>query len=126
MEQAILLSKIFGPVLTLLGLFVLFRPDEVLKMWSSTKANPAILYIGGVINLLVGFTILALYNEWTMHLPFFVTLLGYALAIRGILVLFWADTVSQLGDKFVEKPTFRGTGIIPLIWGLLLLWLGYI
>jgi hypothetical protein len=126
MEQAILLSKIFGPVLTLLGLFVLFRPDEVLKMWNSVKANPALLYLGAAIHLLLGFTILALYNEWTMHLPFFVTLLGYVLAIRGIIVLFWADTMMQFGDKVVEKPTLRGTGIIPLIWGLLLLWLGYI
>jgi hypothetical protein len=126
MEHAIFLAKIFGPVLTLLGFFVLFRAEDVLKLWGSIKTNPVVMYLAGIINLLIGFTILAMYNEWSMHLPVFVTLLGYVAVIRGILVLFWTDAAKHWSEKFMKTTsTLRAIGFLPLIWGILLLWLGF-
>ena len=46
--HAMLVAKTFGPVLLLLGLFILFRPEEVMKLWGSMKTNPIAMYLGVV------------------------------------------------------------------------------
>lgn len=118
MDDAVWLASIFGPIFTIIGLWALLRFEEARELWASMKSNPAILYLGGVINLLIGFTILSIYRDWTMNLAVLVTLLGYVQAIRGILILFCHDWVVQMTQNLMRKPSVRWFSLIPLCWGI--------
>ncbi len=98
---------------------------EVDKLWTSIKATPAAYYLGAMLNLLIGFVILSLYNRWSMDLAVLVTFLGYLQVIRGILALFCHDRMIKWSQKLISNPNFRLMGIIPLVYGLLLFWLGF-
>lgn len=125
MEQAVWLASIFGPILIVISLWVLLKTNEVDRLWTSVKATPAAYYLGACLNLLIGFTILSLYNRWSMELAVLVTLLGYLQVIRGILALFCHDKMIKWSQKLISNPNFRLISAIPLVYGLLLFWLGF-
>lgn len=125
MENAVWLAQIFGPIFVLLGCFILFRSKEVMKLWASAKATPVALYLGGVLNLLIGFTVLSLYSDWSWNLAVLVTLLGYVQVLRGILVLFCSNLLMKFSDKLMKPSSLRIMSCLPIVWGLALLWLGF-
>jgi len=125
MDEAVWLATVFGPILTILGFWFLTRPADFHKVWASVKESMGLIYFGGVINLLVGFFILSLYREWGMNLTVLVTLLGYLQVVRGLMVLFCPDCMMKFTSKLVKSKSAHLIGLVPFVWGLALLWLGF-
>jgi hypothetical protein len=123
MSHAVCLACIFGPYLVITGLWALLYVDNLAKVAGAIKSSPGCFYILGILNLLIGLTIISQYNVWTMNLSFLVTLLGWVMFLRGILIFF----VPQFMLKTVmgKQKTMQYMGIIPLVWGLLLSWLAF-
>ena len=123
MDSAMMLARVFGPFLAILGLWMLLYGDNVVKILTSIKGSPSAQYCSAVFNLLIGLFIINAYNVWTWNIFFFVTLLGWAMFIRGVLALFMPQLIVQW---FMSKSTWMKTmGIIPFVWGLILTWTGY-
>lgn len=123
MESAMMIAKVFGPFLGILGLWMLLYGDNVVKIMASTKNTPAALYASAVFNLLIGLFIINAYNVWVWDIFFFVTLLGWVMFLRAIIALFMPQVIVQ---SLMTKGTWMKTmGIIPFVWGLILTWAGY-
>lgn len=123
MESAMMLARVFGPFLGILGLWMLLYGDNVVKIMTAIKNSPAALYASAVFNLLIGLFIINMYNVWVWDVFFFVTLLGWAMFIRGLFALFMPQVVVK---SVMTKGTWMKTmGIIPFVWGLILTWTGY-
>jgi hypothetical protein len=123
MQNAMGLASIFGPLLMIVGIWMLFYHENMVKVCASCKNTPSVQYLMGVIKLLVGLTILSQYNIWDWSLPLLVTLLGWVILIRGLMALF----VPQLSMKMsVGDPGWlKIKGVVPLIWGFGLCWLAF-
>jgi uncharacterized protein YjeT (DUF2065 family) len=123
MQNALWLASIFGPFLVITGLWMLLYSENLIKIVTSVKNTPACFYLMGVINLLIGLTIISQYNIWNWDAAFLVTLLGWVLILRGILSLF----VPQLLLKMTmnNNKTIKLIGIIPFIWGIALCWFAF-
>ena len=123
MQNAVWLSSIFGPMLVILGLWMLAYGDNVVKVMASFKSTPSAFYLSGLVNLLVGLTIISQYNVWMWNVSVFLTLLGWGQLIRGILVFF----IPQLLIKhtMTNHSFMKGVGIVPLVWGLILCWVAF-
>jgi len=121
MHHATLLASVFGPFMFVIGLWVLLRKHDVEKVWTSIKATPGLLYVGGVINLLIGFTVLAMYKEWSMHLAVLVTLFGYVQLLRGLSILFAHDWAMKMSTKIMKHRQCHLCGILPIVWGIALM-----
>jgi hypothetical protein len=123
MQNAMWLASIFGPLLMIIGVWMLFYHENMVKVCTSCKNTPAVQYLWGVVNVLIGLTILSQYNLWAWNLPLLVTLLGWVTLIRGVMALF----VPQLLMKLVmnDPGWLKIKGIIPLIWGFGLCWLAF-
>jgi len=123
MDNAIFLSSIFGPLLGIVGLWMLLYGDNLMKVVTSIKGSPGLLYLGAMINLLVGLTIVNQYNVWMWDLSLLLTLLGWVQILRGVLVLFIPQFVIK--TTMTDQGFIKVMGIIPLIWGLLLCWFAF-
>ena len=123
MDSAIMLARVFGPFLGILGLWMLLYGDNVVKIMASVKGSPNAQYCSAVFNLLIGIFIINAYNVWDWNVFFFVTLLGWAMFLRGVLALFMPQLIVQW---LMTRSTWMKTmGIIPFVWGLILTWTGY-
>ena len=123
MQNAMWLASIFGPFMTILGLWMLLYADNLMKVWNAAKNAPASFYFGGVSHLLIGLAILSQYDMWSWDAYVLVTLLGWVLVIRGVMTLFVPQLLIQL---CMSNTSFmKVMGIIPLVWGLALCWLAF-
>src|ERR1700680_4509567 len=122
-HAAMWLASIFGPLLVIIGLWKLLYADAFAKVLNSMKNSHGLMYFTSVIYLWVGFTVLSQYDVWEMDALVLVTLLGWAMIVRGILGLF---VPQMLHDMYIGHKGFtRVCGLIPLVWGVLLCWIGF-
>ncbi len=122
-NAAMWLASIFGPLLVILGLWMVLYSDNLIKAINTIKSSAGLFYYSSVFNLLVGFTILSQYDLWGWNALIFVTLLGWYMVVRGIMGLF---VPQLLMDILVGNHHFtRISGLIPLVWGLVLSWIGF-
>lgn len=123
MDHAAMLSRIFGPFFLIIGLWVFFRGDEVKKIWASMRSIPALVFFGGIINLLIGFSILSLHSTWSLQLAVLLTMIGWLQVIRGIVILFAPQRFLDLAvasEKHWSKLLF-----IPIVVGICLSYVGF-
>jgi hypothetical protein len=124
MENAAMwLASIFGPLMVIIGLWKLLYAEAFTKVLNSVKNSHGLMYYISVIYLWVGFTVLSQYDMWDMGILVLVTLLGWAMIVRGILGLFAPQFLLDmyLGNRGFSKVC----GLIPLVWGVLLCWIGF-
>jgi hypothetical protein len=123
MQNAMWLASIFGPFMTIMGLWMLLYSDNLIKVWNSIKGSPASFYFSGVMNLLIGLTVLSQYDMWSWDAYVLVTLLGWVMVVRGVMALFVPQLLIQL--TMSNTSFMKAMGIIPLVWGLALCWLAF-
>ncbi len=123
MQNAMWLASIFGPFLMICGIWMLFYRSNVMKVITSAKNTPGVVYVLGVINLLIGLTILSQFNVWMWELPLLVTLLGWVLLIRGLLYYFMPHVLFHKCMTSANCHVVKG--IVSLVWGFCLCWLAF-
>jgi hypothetical protein len=121
-NAAMWLASIFGPLLVIIGLWKLLYSDAFSKVQHSVRNSHGLMYYSSVVYLWVGFTVLSQYDMWAMDALVFVTLLGWVMVIRGILGLF---VPQMLHDMYNHRGFCKVCGLIPLVWGVILCWIGF-
>ena|SRR3972149_9918263 len=123
MDKAIWLAQVFGPLLTIMGLWMLLYSENLIKVMTSIKNTPGCFYMMGLTNLLIGLAIVNMYNMWMWHPAVLISLLGWVLIIRGVLVLFIPQLIIK--HTMTNHRFMRAFGLLPLVWGLALWWFGF-
>lgn len=118
-----MVASVFGPLLLIIGIWMLFYCDNMAKVCTSCKNTPACQYMWGVMNMLFGLVVINMYNMWGWNLAALVSLLGWVMLIRGVLALFAPHMLMKMGTK--DKGWCKVKGIIPLVWGFGLCWLAF-
>lgn len=123
MESAIMIARVFGPFMGIIGLWMLLYGENVVKTMSGMKSSTPALYTSAAFNLLIGLFIINQYNVWAWNIFFFVTLLGWVLFIRALFAFFLPQVV--IFFVMEKKAWMKTMGIVPFVWGLILTWAGY-
>ncbi|HUD01516.1 MAG TPA: hypothetical protein VMR37_04265 [Rhabdochlamydiaceae bacterium] len=122
-NAAMWLASIFGPLLVILGLWKLLYSEAFIKVLNSVKNSHGLMYYSSVAYLWIGFTVLSQYDIWAWDALLLVTLLGWVMIVRGIMGLF---VPQMLCDMYLGHHGFtRVCGLIPLVWGVVLCWIGF-
>lgn len=117
------IASIFGPVLVISGIWTLFYQENVKKVAESLRKTPVQLYTAGILNLIVGLTLINSFNVWSVHLDILVTLLGWVIFIRGLVIYFLPNIVLKMSK--IQESAYVLFGLISIIWGLALCWIGF-
>ncbi len=123
MDEAYALSCIFGPFLVIQGLWMMVQRKNCMKICESIRKTPAAIYVVGWTSLLVGLVMVEQFNLWQANLLIFVTLLGWAYLLRGLVVFFAPQLF--LKCEMHEKKLFTTWAVVRLVWGLILVWIAF-
>ncbi len=114
-------ATIFGPFLMILGIWMLCYQANVKKVITSVKSTPGLMYVMGIINTLIGLAVLSTFNMWMPNLTILVTLFGWVIFLRGLLVFF---APQMLFSKTVTSPGYlKIKGVVFVVWGFGLSWI---
>lgn len=116
-----MIARVMGPLLVLLGFWFLFFQKTVTELRKTSTT--AVIYLAGVINLIIGVIIIVGYPVWSLDIFLSVTLLGWFAALRGVYMVYMPHHF--LGTKPPGGFVLKIYGILPLVWGIILIYAGF-
>lgn len=118
MLTSITIATIFGPILVFVGIWVLLYPANMRKVVESFRKTPAVLFITGIINLILGLAFVTNCNTWTPSFELLVTLLGWLFLLRGLAIFFLPQRFLKIFT--MHKSSYSVFALVSIIWGLAL------
>lgn len=130
MTASILIAKLLGPLLLVMGLVVTVSAAGVRALARDFIASPGLIFLAGILTLLGGLAIVATHNLWVADWRVIITLFGWLMIGAGIIritLAFQSKSFGQaIADRMLDQNTFiRVAGGAMLILGGFLAWQGY-
>jgi len=118
--------QIISIVYIAVGIGIFINPGFYKKLFEDFIENAAVLYLGGITALVVGYLILAFHNTWTMDLSVIITIVGWLALIKGIVILIRPNIMIKLSKAMVQKENIlKIEAIAVIILGLAFSFLGF-
>lgn len=105
-------ARVLGPFFTIVPTTVAVRGSYMQTLFNEFKANPMWPWLYGAILLMMGLVIIAFHQYWRSPAAIIVSVVGWFLAIRGVLLL----TVPQ--EYVTAGNAVYGSGATAVIWVL--------
>lgn len=125
MDISLFLAQVFGLYFILAGITVLLRPAATVEL-IQTFTNRNVTFISGFVVLMVGVPLVLLHTVWDGSWRVLVTVLVWAILIKGLARIFAPDLVVSGVDLLLAYPRIvRHMVWVFILLGLYLLYLGF-
>ncbi|MFA5022846.1 MAG: hypothetical protein WC385_02455 [Candidatus Paceibacterota bacterium] len=122
----LLLAKVFGIYLIIIGLAIIFRRRYFLSVFAGLVDNRILRIVISIVELIAGLFIILTHQIWSSWLTGLITLMGWLMVIEGTSYLFMSDRRFAKLMKFVNhKAVYTIGGIIAVIIGIYLTYAGF-
>ena len=123
MSLSVYLAWIFGPFFIVVGLSMLLNRAYYRDMVERFFNDPQDYFFSGAAALAGGLALVAGHNVWVVDWPLLITLVGWAMVVKGVLRL----AVPQFGRGFFTAALkthshLALSGVILLVAGTYLVW----
>lgn len=126
MELTYMLAQIWGPILLAIGVgFFLSSAFYKTVYGELEKESFAVLFFG-MIAMAVGIAHVMVHNTWDSLAEIVVSLLGWALLVKGIVCVVAPRLADKMSDMMVASRVVPMAGIGALLLGGYLTWIGYL
>jgi len=122
------LAQVMGAFCVVIGLFILTRRKVFVQVVHDVENNQPLIFALGVVSLVLGLLFLFTPNFWPYgFLAFVVTLIGWIVLIRGLVVIFLPQRylIAFIKWAHIEQLSWL-YGLIVLVIGLYLCYGGFI
>lgn len=119
-----LLASVFGIYALVAGFGLLIRPGWAKEILDSIENYAAMSYLMGAIVLMGGTAIILTHNIWTGWPEIPISLIGWAAAIEGAIMLIYPPLLMGFSRKLVPNNVFiRLFALFTMAFGAALIWL---
>jgi hypothetical protein len=126
MSASILIARLLGPTLVVLGLAFLLDPARGRRLASEFMESEAPLFVSGLLTLLAGLAIVNTHALWTGW-PVVITLFGWLMVVAGVARLLIPERMKAIGRAMLARATgLRLPAALNLLLGLWLSARGYL
>jgi len=95
--------QLFGLFYLAMGLGFLMEPDYYKDVLDKMINNEAVLFLTGVMIFIAGFLLTAFHNTWGWNCGVVITVLGWAVAIKGLMIFVMPETSVKLYKKTIKR-----------------------
>lgn len=126
MELTILLAKIFGLYMLVMGVAIFMNKKHFVGAIIAVAKERFAQIIAGAFALLIGLWMVNVHNDWSSVPAGIITLLGWIGIAKGFLYLFLPEAnLAKVTHYFAERPWYMVDGIIVIALGAYLAAYGY-
>ena len=120
-------ARVLGPFFLIVAATVVIRASHMRELLAAFEASPIWAWVLGAFVLMGGIIIVALHPYWRGVAAVIVSLLGWVLVLRGILLMAFPDTFISIANQTIDavavwRPVFAAFAVI----GLYLTYVGWI
>ncbi len=125
METILVLARVSGIVCLLVGLSVMNKA-YISAMIDELEHSKTLFWFIGFITMILGLVVLSLYNVWSFDWPVFLTIVGWAMLLKGTAIMLFPNTWVPMYKKFKLNGIVMTSGVISIVVGLILLYEGFV
>lgn len=126
MELSMLLAQVMGLYIMLEGLLVLTRQKFIVNLVDDLDRNKALMFVMGAMVTILGLLVVLTHNVWEPSWKVLPTIIGWAMVIKGILVLFVPKIMLGKAKKVAKNRNLAVLlGIVALLLGGFLAYTGF-
>ena len=126
MDITIFLAKLWGPAVLAVGLGIFISRNYYVKIYRDLEKDALAVLLFGMVAMTVGAAHIFFHNVWSTFPQMFVSFLGWGLFVKGTLFVVTPNLVDKAGDFWVSKHLIPIAGVLTLIGGIYLSWIGYL
>jgi hypothetical protein len=119
-------ARVLGPFFATVPTTVAIRGSYMQTLFTEFKANPMWPWLFGAILFMFGLVIIAFHQYWRSPEAIIVSLVGWFLAIRGVLLLTVPQAYSAAGNAIYSSGAIAAVRVLAICLGLAGLYLTYI
>lgn len=116
MENSLLLARLIGPYIILVGIAVLLNIKIFQQIMDDFLKSPALTYITGLITFSIGLAIVLFHNIWEADWRIIITLFGWMALIKGAWLVILPQTLSKTAKIFLKN-----TKLLVIPWSIMIL-----
>ncbi len=124
MELSNFLANVFGLSIIAVNLSLLLYPKNIKKMLDFAESGTTLLFTG-LISFVIGTAMILSHNIWAYDWKVIITLLGWAILIKGIIRLFLPDMAISMLKKTLNSQWISPLLVAEVILGCVLLYFGF-
>src|SRR5262249_5501430 len=125
MQPAVFIARLIGPAFIAVALGILANGPFYSALIREAAHSPTLIYFSGRMSLVPGLAILNVHRSWSGW-PAIITIIGWLMAIAGVIRLVPPATTATLATDLYSKPlVFLIVAIVVLVVGAFLTVMGY-
>ena len=117
--------QIFSLMYLAVGVGMLINPGFYKKLFTDFCESAAVMYLGGIMALAIGYLILAFHNTWTKDLSVIITVIGWLALVKGVLILVQPKMMIALTKAMLKENLLKIEAIVVILLGLAFSFLGF-
>jgi hypothetical protein len=129
-EQSQIRTRMFartlGPFFAIVPTTVAVRGAYMESLFTEFKANPMWPWLYGAILLMFGLIIIAFHQYWRGPAAVIISVVGWIMAVRGVLLLTVPQAYSAAGNAVYSSGATAGIWVVGVSLGLVGLYLTYV
>ena len=126
MTTSIIIAKIIGPTFLILAISMLLNRRYYQEVYDELLDNPALIYFGGLLGIILGTSIISFHNIWIKEWPLLITIIGWIIFIKSILLLFLPESFGNFARRIALFSKYLSfAAILWLLMGLYLILMGF-
>jgi uncharacterized membrane protein len=125
-ETTLFLAQVIGPTLAILGLGMLINSSFYLKVMKDIFEPKGAFLITNMAMLATGMAMMSKHFLWGSLPEILVTIVGLGILIKGILASLMPNAFDNLVDTMTKAGALSFGGLIWVIGGGYLTWLGFL
>jgi hypothetical protein len=94
-------SRVLGPFLVIADVTAIARASDMQALLSQFEANSLWTWVAGAFVLIFGLTVVAFHQYWHGAAAIIVSVLGWLITLRGLLLLSFPTTFVSVSDSMV-------------------------
>lgn len=127
MTNSILIAKLIGPFLMIIGIASLSNVEQLKSIGRDFMAGPAHLFVAGILAVVTGLALVNTHNIWIADWPVIITLLGWLALLGGIFRVGFPALAVSIGGSMIENTTLlRVASAAQIVLGAYLSWQGFL
>ncbi len=126
MENSLFLAKIIGPYCIIIALGILLNREFYQNVMRDFMRSAALVYIGGILSLIIGFLIVLTHNLWVRDLPVIITIIGWGAIVKGVWLIVFPNNLTKFTEAYLKNAgLLTAHMILIIVLGVALINYGY-
>ncbi|KKC05390.1 hypothetical protein [Mycobacterium nebraskense] len=117
-------SRVLGPFLVVVDVTAVARVSDMQSLLSQFEANSMWTFVTGAFVLLLGLTIVAAHQSWHGAAAIIVSLIGWVIVLRGLLLVAFPKFFASLAKDMIGAQAWWITACV--VFALVGLYLSYV